>query len=774
MITFLAGILWYFSLPDPLFDVTYSTVIEDRNGELLGARIAEDEQWRFHLETELPERYKTAVLHYEDRRFMRHPGVDPLAFGRAFIQNVRARRVVSGGSTISMQVIRLSGENPPRTPARKALEMMQATRLEWAYSKDEILMMYASHAPFGGNVVGYDAASWRYFGRPADELSWAESALLAVLPNSPSLMHPGRNRQALQQKRDRLLNSLHEAGYIDDLTLDLALGEPVPQAPKPVPGLSPHLLDRVYSGPDRGKKLRTTIHSDLQRRASEVVSRYYGSYRQNEVHNIAAVIAEVKTGKVLAYIGNSPGDTRSSGRGHQVDIVQSRRSTGSLLKPMLYALMLDRGELLPHTLVADVPTQISDYAPQNFSRTYSGAVPASEVISRSLNVPSVRMLQQFGLSEFHNWLQLLGMSTIDRPAGHYGLTLILGGAEGTLWELTGMYASLARHLQIRDAATPESLRYRFQPLQYVQGDEAARAESGSLPLLSQAAVWAMLEAMSEVKRPDGEVDWRRFDSARRLAWKTGTSYGHRDAWSVGVTPEYVIGVWVGNAGGEGRPGLTGVQKAAPVMFDLFNLMEPTSWFTEPVYQTKTVEICTKSGHRAGPDCESTELQSIPETGLETNICPYHSRIHTDASQQFRLSSRCASAGEMHAVSWFELPPAMAWYYRKFHSSYRGLPDWAPGCAPEEAAGGAIALLYPLHDADIYIPLELDGSRGRAVLEAAHQKADTRIYWHLNGDWIGTTQGEHQLAVAPPPGTYKLTLVDEHGSTFERGIRILEP
>ncbi|MCC5933774.1 MAG: penicillin-binding protein 1C [Balneolales bacterium] len=766
----LFALLW-FAVPVPVFEVPYASVVYDRNGELLAARISDDGQWRFPPGDALPERYLTALLHFEDKRFMRHPGIDPLAVGRAVRQNLRARRVVSGGSTITMQAVRLSEVNPPRTFRRKLLEAVQALRLESRYTKAEILQMYAAHAPFGGNVVGLQAASWRFFGRDAAELSWAEAALLAVLPNAPALIHPGRNRDALLRKRNRLLESLHGAGHFDALSLQLAQAEPLPEAPLPLPQLTPHLLDRIALEGGAGTQQRSTIDANLQRRAAEVAAQHHELLRANEIHNMAVLIAEVNSGRVLAYIGNSPQQAGQRSRGQAVDIIRAPRSTGSILKPALYALMLHRGMILPNTLVADVPTQVAGYSPQNFSRTYMGAVPASEVVSRSLNVPSVRMLRDFGLPDFHYYLQELGLSTITRSPDHYGLTLILGGAEATLWDVAGMYASLGRHLLRYDARLSEQQPFRAQPLHFLQG-EGSLAQNSGFPL-SHGAVWAMLEAMQNVNRPDSEVDWRRFASARQVAWKTGTSYGHRDAWSVGLTPEYVVAVWVGNAGGEGRPGLTGVQAAAPVMFSLFGLLGETRWFPEPVFDMHTAEICLLSGHRAGPDCTHTAAQAIPQAGLETPACPYHTRVHTDAVGGLRVNSRCADPAQMQSENYFVLPPAMAHFYRSRNPAYRSLPAWMPGCEPDEGTQPAIDLLYPPEGAEIYIPVELDGQRGRTVFEAVHQRPDTRIFWHLNGEFAGSTSGQHQLQLAPEPGTYLLTLVDEHGLQLSRRITIME-
>jgi penicillin-binding protein 1C len=845
-----AGVWFYRCLPEPLFDVPYSTVIEDRNGALLGARTAADEQWRFPLASALPDKYTTALLLFEDKRFFRHPGIDVLAMARAVRQNLRSERVVSGASTLSMQVIRLSSGNPPRTYSRKLLEVIQAFRLELRYSKDEILALYAAHAPFGGNVVGLEAASWRYFGHAADELSWAEAAMLAVLPNSPALMHPGRNRNALTQKRDRLLQRLHQNGSIDELTLRLALLETIPEVSVALPRLAPHLLDRVATGAQSGTQVRTTIDAGLQQRAGEVIERHYNMLRLNEIHNAAALIADVRTGEVLAYIGNTPGPSESRQRAHMVDITQAPRSTGSILKPILFTLMMQDGMLLPDMLVADVPTSISDYSPQNFSRTYMGAVPASEVVSRSLNVPSVRMLQQYGLGRFYHYLQQMGMQTLNRPPEHYGLTLILGGAEGSLWDITGMYTSLVRHLgENRRSGSydfhPESLYFvkqlghsvegalsqtdvrspgsdhfaiptqkdpRIQsvsqhvtlPMQQdidqswsqsaiytLQHDQmnyqsiAAKliesrddplAQSTNLPRtgfrLSPGVVWAMMEAMREVTRPEGEVDWRRFDSARQVAWKTGTSFGNRDAWAIGMTPEFVIGVWVGNAGGEGRPDLTGVRSAGPIMFDLFNIMGATTWFQEPIRDTRSVEICTRSGHRAGSHCPETEYRLIPLTALETPACPYHQRIHVTGNPPERADSRCVPPSELQPVSHFTLPPSMALYYRRLNPTYQSLPPWKQGCAPEQGAATVIEMIYPPEGARIYVPVELDGARGRVVFEAAHERPSARLFWHLNDRYLGFTTDIHQMGLAPEPGWYTLTLVDENGERLERRIQIL--
>src|SRR4030043_91693 len=438
-------LIFWFSIPDPLFSDPTCTVIEDRQGELLGAKIADDGQWGFPYNEDVPEKFKHSIISFEDRYFYYHPGINPYSLIRASVFNIRSGRIVSGGSTLTMQVIRLSRKGKDRTIPEKLVEIFLAFRLELSYSKDEILSLYASNAPFGGNVVGLDAASWRYFCCAPSDLSWSEAAVLAILPNSPSLIHPGKNRDLLLVKRNRLLSKLYNTGKIDSTTYVLSTLEPLPENPLPLPSLSPHMLSRVYQN-HRGERIHTTLVKNIQERAEIIVESHHRTLKHNEIHNAACLILDVETGDVLAYVGNTQNPDQPE-HGSDVDIITAPRSTGMILKPLLFFLMLNEGSILPGTLVPDIPTHYTGYTPKNFSLTYDGAVPAKKALSKSLNIPAVRMLQQFGLERFHYYLTKLGMTTIDKPAEHYGLSLILGGAEGTLWDLTGIFCSFARILK---------------------------------------------------------------------------------------------------------------------------------------------------------------------------------------------------------------------------------------------------------------------------------------------------------------------------------------
>jgi len=745
--------LFYFLLPRHLFSTQYSTVVLDRKGELIGARIAVDGQWRFPQDSVVPEKFKQCLLQFEDKYFYRHPGINPVSLARACVLNLKAWKRVSGGSTITMQVIRLYRGNKSRSVFEKILEMAMAVRLECKYSKNKILQLYATHAPFGGNVVGIDAASWRYFGRGPGNLSWAEAALLAVLPNSPAMIHPGRNRQFLLEKRNKLLQKLLSAHLITVETYSLSLLEPLPSRPIPLPDLVPHLTER-YKVTDNGKEVHSSINKTIQGNANRMVLDYYNEIKANEIHNLCAIIIEVKTGKVIAYVGNVPHET-SHIEEKDVDCIQASRSTGSILKPLLYMAMQQEGLILPGTLMPDIPCRIAGFKPENYDLGYDGAVPAKRALARSLNIPAVRMLQMYGIPKFQNLLEKMGLTTLVFSPDHYGLTLIVGGAEGKLWEITHVYANFARLLNRYATTLPD------------EGQEKFSFDSGWA-----GATYLTFDALLEVNRPDEESGWTNLSSSRKIAWKTGTSYGFRDAWAVGTTPEYVVGVWAGNADGEGRPGLTGVGVAAPLMFRLFNSLPPTSWFQKPYDDLERIPVCHLSGYKAGPYCDEVDSVYTARAGVKTGICPYHILVHLSPDRKWRGNSKCMAVEKMHHEHWFVLPPAMEWYYHKKNIFYKQLPPIRKDCADEENMA-SMELIYPTDVLKIFIPREIDGSPGRTIFEMAHRNADAVLYWHMDDEFLGATRGIHQMALNPVAGKHKLTVVDDKGQMLTRNFEIVD-
>ena len=751
----------------PRFHDPLSTVVFDRKGELLGARVAADGQWRFPGNGSVPEKIKKATIAFEDRYFYFHPGFNPVSLVRAMWLNLKKGRIVSGGSTITMQTVRLSRKGRPRSLREKIAELVLAVRLELSRSKNEILCLYTENAPYGGNVIGIDAAAWRYFGTSGQNLSWAEAATLTVLPNSPALIHPGRNRGRLLKKRNALLRRLYEQGLIDRVTMELACTEPIPERPVPMPKRAPQLLDRLSK--EKPGDYRTTLDGELQDRCAEILFKHHHLLQFNGIHNAAVLVAEVETGNIIVYLGNT-GTGDGNEFGSEVDIIRSLRSTGSILKPFLYAAMLDDAKLLPNSLVADIPVNLSGFAPRNFNGEYEGAVPASQALSRSLNVPAVQMLRDYGTERFRSLLRDLGMTSLVHPADYYGLSLILGGAEGSLEEITSMYADLSRVLNHYEK-TRLYFSSDFRPLNLVYGKETLPGTGKEeADRVSASALWVTYQAMNEINRPEEESGWKYFGSSRRIAWKTGTSFGFRDGWAIGTSPGYVAGVWVGNADGEGRPGLTGISAAAPVLFDIFGLLPESGWFAAPLDELVPAVVCRQSGYLAGPLCSIRDTVKIPASGIHSPVCPFHQIIHLTPDGQYRVNSNCAESGNMIHEPWFILPPVQEWYYRKKHSGYRMMPPFRKDCAP--TAEGYMGLVYPAEKARIFIPVELKGNKGRVVFEAVHRYQDALIFWHLDGKFMTCTRNIHQVELYPDPGKHTLVLVDENGEELVRHFTIV--
>ena len=736
---------YIFCLPRHLFHVPYSTVVTDRNEELLGARIASDGQWRFPPRNTTPEKIKECLITFEDKHFYHHWGVNPFAIGRAFYQNVKNKRIVSGGSTLTMQTIRLA-RNESRTFREKLIEMIWATRLEFRASKEEILSMYISHAPFGGNVVGLDAAAWRYFGHSADDLSWAESAMLAVLPNAPAMIHLSKGRKTLLDKRNRLLKQLLEKKTIDSSTYELAISEPLPDEPHALPHIAPYLVSRFYQERN-GEYSRSTINKGIQTQVEDLAERWSNEFGRSDIRNLAILVIDIPSNQVVAYCGNVHFDRKQGG--NQVDVIQAPRSTGSILKPFLYYAMLQEGSLLPDMLLLDVPVNINGFTPQNFSMQFEGAVPASEALARSLNIPAVTMLQRYGVPKFHSFLQQIGLKTINRSSSHYGLSLILGGAEATLWDVTNAYAMMGRSL----LQLPQRSCSLLLP--------TSRITESTDPF-QPGAVWQTFDALKEVNRPE-EIDWKSIPSMQTIAWKTGTSYGFRDAWAVGVTPRYAVGVWVGNATGEGKPGLVGAQTAGPVLFDIFNLLPSSSWFTRPAGIFVEAEVCRKSGHLKGRFCDETDTLLVLPAGLRTEACPYHHLVTLSADESQRIYENCANTEPTLQKSWFTLPPVWEWYYKQHHPEYKPLPPFKAGCG--EDTFQPMQFIYPPMNARIKLPKQLDGSKGFLTVELAHNNPNATVFWHLDETYQAQTQDFHKISLQPAAGKHSLTAVDGEGNTI---------
>lgn len=769
ILLFILLVWYYFSLPKQLFNSPTSTIIESKEHYLLGAKIAKDGQWRFPEQDSIPFKFKQCIIQFEDAYFYKHFGFNPVSMFKALVKNIKNKGIKRGGSTLTQQVIRLSRNGKKRTYFEKIKEVILATRLEFRYSKEKILSLYANHAPYGGNVVGLEAASWRYYGRKPYQLSWAETATLAVLPNAPSLIYPGKNQQRLLVKRNKLLKKLRNQKIIDNTTYQLAILETLPQKPYTLPQIANHLLEKANKE-HPGKKVNTSINYHLQKQVNQIAKEHYQELKQNEIFNLAVLVLDVKKRKVLTYVGNSP-TTNSNQK--DVDIITRPRSTGSILKPFLYAAMLDQGELLPRTLVADVPTQFGSYHPVNYNKTYDGAVHADRALSRSLNIPAVNMLKQFKYDRFYHFLQKMNIKDINKGADHYGLSLILGGAEANLWDICKNYASFSATLNNYDQLQAKYYTKEFKEPSYLAKEKLDFGKiSTQKTLFDAGSIYLTFEALNKVNRPEGDENWEFFDNSTKVAWKTGTSFGFRDAWAVGTTSDYVVGVWVGNADGEGRPGLTGIQTAAPILFDVFNKLSKSNWYTKPYDELSKITVCKKSGYRSSVYCTEVDTVYVQRSGLKTKACPFHKQIHLDQTKSYQVNADCYPLTKMKTVNWFVLPPLMEYYYKQKNPFYETLPPFKEGCL--ESNQKTMEFIYPKEKkATIYLPKNFEGKKNKVILKLTHKDPNAKVFWYVNEKYIKTTETFHEIGLQPKKGNYIITAVDEKGNVVKRMIEIKE-
>lgn len=746
------------------------------DGQLLGARLAQDEQWRFQSRSPLSAKYITALLLFEDKNFYHHPGFNPLSMARAVKQNLKAGKIVSGGSTITMQTIRLRrGLNRARTIFNKLFEIYWALALELTLNKNEILIDYSSRASFGSNVIGLEAACWRYFEKPSSQLSWAEAACLAVLPNSPALIHPGKNREILKQKRDHLIHLLYKNQTIDSTTFRLSVLEPLPENPKPIPGIAPHLLDYLTRTIKSPGSITTSIDYALQIQMNNLADMAYVNLSANQIHNLAILISDTRSGNVLAYIGNPSRTTQSL----HVDHVQAPRSTGSILKPLLFAGALTHGKLLPKTLLKDIPVLIDGYQPKNFNLNYAGVIPADQALVQSLNIPFVLLLKQYGLEQFHHDLNQLGLSTITKPSSHYGLSLILGGAEATLWDLVGAYATLGRTLIHYQELNNQYSSRDIHPL-IVESDKSIKLKgdisnqlSSVRPVLNAASIYNTFEVLKKLQRPDDAGMWQTFNSNQSISWKTGTSFGFRDAWAIGINAKYTIGIWVGNSTGEGRPSLLGAKVAAPILFDVLSRLpgDYTARFDPPLDELVPTVICHVSGMKSSDLCPLKDTMYTSRYLNQTLLCSYHQTIWVHTSNGLRADQQCYPSNQLSQRVIFNLPPLEEYYYAGNHPEYEKMPMLDPMCDQGQSTN-PMSMIQPEPNSSIYIPPDQYGKPGKVIFKLAHRRPETLVYWHLDERYIGSTRTFHEIALVADEGAHQLTMIDSLGNELKCAFNIL--
>ena len=698
--SFYIGILRAFPFPyETLRGIEYSKCILDKDGEILRAFTGTDDLWLLPVELkEINPDFINATIAIEDKRFMKHRGFDVAAILRAVRLNLSNKRIVSGASTISMQVVRLL-EKRPRTFLSKLIETVHAVELERMYSKEEILKLYFEIAPYGGNINGVKAASLRYFQKYPRDLDLAECALLAGLPQSPSRLRPDKYPERAKKRRDMVLSSMLKNSFITEEQYNRSMKEAVVAGNHRFPFKAPHFARLMKQKYKEKSEVITTIDSNIQHFAEAALKEKIKELRREGVTNGSIIIIENETGKVRAMVGSN--DFFSFEDCGQINGALSRRSPGSALKPFTYAIALDKGLYSPRMLLSDEPVQYSGYTPFDYDKKYRGKVTVREALVDSLNIPAVEILDRITYRKLYLFLKDAGISTLTELPEHYGLSLTLGSCEVKLLDLTNAYAMLAR-LGV------------YKPYRVI----ASEAKQPQKRLLSEPAAYLVADILSDPERLKSIGIYKDL----KIAWKTGTSYGHRDAWTIAYNPEYTIGVWLGNFSGKPSKALVGLNAASPVAMKIFDWLytkKVASWYEVPDSIGER-NVCSLTGEPVGKLCP----HSVKDLYIKNRT----------------IAKKCMTHREARDI--------------KVVNFDRDKPR----------------IVSPSHGCE-YFTFGGDKARQEILLAARSSISTDKLYWFINGEFYNKCAPYEKVFWPMKKGRYKITCSDAEGRTSSVTIRV---
>lgn len=706
-------------------NINYSQVVLDRRGVILSVFLNDKEEFHLKYDGEIPETLKTAVINYEDKKFYSHLGVDYPRIVKSFFNNLFGGKKM-GASTISMQVVKAL-EPAKRTYFNKLIEIVKAYKLENEFSKEEILKIYLNNAPYGSNIVGYSTAIKMYFNKNVNDLSYAEASLLAVLPNSPGILNLKKNNDKLEAKRNRLLKTLLDRNLIDERQYKFSLLEKFPTKiyyyDKKAPQFSIFLKNKY-----KDKIIKSTLDYKLQKKMEQIVFEYSSSMKNIGINNAAVLVLNNKTKEVLAYVASQDfNDKKNNG---EIDGLQAKRAPASLLKPFLFALSIDEGLIVPDSIYPDVPIYFGNFYPKNSNNKFTGMVRIEEALTKSLNIPFVKLLSDYGVDKFYYFLEdndKYPESSFDK----FGLSLILGTREMRAVDIAKLYMGLANYGEISD-------------LKYVLDEDQPKTHKG----FSKGASYITLDTLTRVVRPGNENLYTR---ERPISWKTGTSYGMKDAWSVGVSPDYTVLVWLGNFNQKPIFSLSGVETAGNLLFRIFNVVDLHSkTFEKPVNDLKEIEIDEKTGYRKFYEVESKKVL-YPKDAKLLRISPYYKKIFVDENN-IEIDSRNSNFDKRIEKIVIEYPIEVANYY-----FLNGVKE-----------NKSVKIAYPSQDLKIFVPRDFDGYKKISV--KLYNPNNEFVYWYINESYIGFSN-ESEKFLELDAGEHKLTIVTEDGKTDEVKFKI---
>lgn len=726
-----------FPLPDK---VEYSTIITDAKGEVVNAYLTPDDKWRMKTELkEISPLLRKTIIAKEDKYFYYHPGINVFAVGRAFVKNVFKMKRISGASTITMQVARAL-EPRKRTVWAKIAETFRALQLEWKYDKDEILQLYLNLVPYGGNIEGVKAASLLYFKKNPDHLSLAEITALSIIPNRPSSLVIGKNNEGIVKERNRWLQQFADDGVFTKKEIEDAIAEPLQASRSEVPHYIPHLSYKLRKL-SSAHTVQSNIVLNTQRKIEKLTEDYIRTLKLKNINNAAVVVIDNRTHKIVSYVGSAQFfDTTDGG---QVNGAAAIRQPGSTLKPLLYALSIDEGFITPKTVLNDVPINFNGYAPENYDQKFKGAVTVEYALEHSLNIPSVKGLRQLGKDKLIQKLVACDFKQIQKDKSKLGLSMILGGCGTTLEELTGLFSAFANN------------GLYVQP-QFIN----SKGEGKKVQVVSPSAAYMITEILSKVNRPDFPINWTATEHMPKIAWKTGTSYGRRDAWSIGYNKNYTVGVWVGNFSGLGIGDLSGANTATPLLFKIFNTIDYDSnsdWYAPPK-DCELRQVCNETGLTPGKYC--TNLISdyfIPLTS-NTAPCNHIQEVKVSADSSLSYCETCAPATGYTKKLYKIIAPEMQDHFFSNGIAFQSIPAHNPSCE-KIFKGDGPSITSPLNGTEYYVdrknpePLQLSANTANDV---------SKIYWYVNNEFYKASSAKEKQFFVPKEGPLKISCTDDKG------------
>jgi penicillin-binding protein 1C len=736
---------WIFPLPDR---VAYSTIITDDRGEVIHAFLTKDQQWRMKTElSEISPLLRKTIVQKEDKYFYYHPGVNPFAMVRALARNILHGHRTSGASTITMQVARAL-EPKRRTYWNKMIEVFRALQLEWKYPKDQILQLYLNVVPYGGNIEGVKAASILYFDKNPDHLSLAEITALSIIPNRPSSLVMGSNNDLIVEERNKWLRRWAREKVFTEQEIKDALAEPLMATRGTVPFDIPQLADRLRKNGD--PVIHSTIQLNMQMKIAQLVKNYSRTLALRNIRNTAVIVIDNRTHRVVSYVASA--DFHDSANYGQVNGITAVREPGSTLKPLLYGLCIDEGLLTPQRMITDVPVNYDGYAPENYDKHFNGYVTMEYALEHSLNIPAVKSLKALGKDNLIRRLIQCNFRQIDRDRKKLGLSMILGGCGTTLEELTGLYTIFANNGVF------------VRPL-YTMTDSAGKGER----ILSPAAAFMINETLSKVNRPDFPLNWESTAHLPKIAWKTGTSYGRRDAWSIGYNKRYTVGIWAGDFSGAGVPDLTGAGVATPLLFTIFNTIDyddDEPWFSKPG-DCDVRMVCSETGLPPADGCTHLVTDYFIPLVSTAAKCNYRQVVFVSADEKMSYCRSCLPPAGYKKKWYTVIPPEMKEYYDANHITYEQIPPHNPDCE-KVFREGAPVVTSPANGGEYLInrkdpePLLL---RCRVANDVA------KVYWYINDKFYRTGEAGGKAFFLPDEGPVKISCTDDKGRNRNIWIRV---